>query len=105
MASILTFAEQRDGKLRRASLEAVSEARRLCGPLGGSVTAVVIGPGGASVSAELASYGADKVIVFGDAGFASYATESYARALAQAVQSEKPAAVLVPFTAVGKDLA
>ena len=31
MATILTFAEQRDGKLRRASLEVVSEARRLAG--------------------------------------------------------------------------
>jgi electron transfer flavoprotein alpha subunit len=105
MASILTFAEQRDGKLRRASLEAVSEARRLAGPLGAGVVAVVIGPGGDAVSADLASYGADKVIVFGDPGFSSYATESYARALAQAIGTEKPSVVLVPFTAIGKDLA
>ena len=33
MATILTFAEQHDGKLRRASLETVSEARRLAGAL------------------------------------------------------------------------
>ncbi len=105
MASILTFAEQRDGRLRRASLEAVSEARRLAGTLGAGVSAVVIGPGGEALADELASYGADKVIVFAAAGFASYATESYARALAQAIASEKPTAVLVPFTAVGKDLA
>ena len=43
MATILTFAEQRDGKLRRASLEVVSEARRLAGALGAIVTAVVVG--------------------------------------------------------------
>jgi electron transfer flavoprotein alpha subunit len=105
MAAILTFAEQRDGKLRRASLEALSEARRLAGPLGASVAAVVIGPGGDAHAGELGSYGADKVIVFGDPGFASYATESYARALAQAIGSEKPPVVLIPFTALGKDLA
>ena len=105
MATILTFAEQRDGRLRRASLEAVSEAKRLAASLGATVSAVVIGPGGEALAGELGSYGADKVIVFGDAGFASYATESYARALVQAIQSEKPRTVLVPFTATGKDLA
>lgn len=104
MAKVLTFAEQRDGRLRRASLEVVSEARRLAAPLGASVTAVLIG-GGEKLADELASYGADKVIVFADSGFASYATESYARALAQAIGSEQPAVVLVPFTAMGKDLA
>ncbi|MFI4944948.1 MAG: electron transfer flavoprotein subunit alpha/FixB family protein [Burkholderiales bacterium] len=102
---ILTFAEQRDGKLRRASLETVSEARRLAGPLAASVTTVVIGPGSEALAAELTAQGADRVVVFDDPAFGSYATESYARALAQAVSEAKPSVVLVPFTAMGKDLA
>jgi electron transfer flavoprotein alpha subunit len=105
MATILTFAEQRDGKLRRASLEVVSEARRLAGALGATVTAVVIGPGSASLAGELAAHGADRVQVFDDAALGDYATEAYARALAQAIADAKPSVVLVPFTAVGKDLA
>ena len=105
MATILTFAEQRDGKLRRAALETVSEARRLAGPLGATVAAVVIGPGGESLAGELAAHGADAVHVFDDPGFAAYATESYARALAQAVGETKASVVLIPFTATGKDLA
>jgi len=105
MAKVLTFAEQRDGKLRRASLETVSEARRLADALGAAVTAVVIGPSGEPLAADLAAYGADRVVVFDDAAFAAYATESYARALAQAVADEGPSIVLVPFTALGKDLA
>ncbi len=105
MATILTFAEQRDGKLRRASLETVSEARRLAGALGAGVTAVVVGPGSASLAGELASYGADRVVVFDDPAFGTYATEAWARALAQAVSEAKPSVVLVPFTAIGKDLA
>ncbi len=105
MATILTFAEQRDGKLRRASLETVSEARRLAGALGADVTAVVIGPGTESLAGELASYGADHVVVFDDPAFAGYATECWARALAQAITEAKPSVVLVPFTAIGKDLA
>jgi electron transfer flavoprotein alpha subunit len=105
MATILTFAEQRDGKLRRASLEVLSEARRLAGPLGATVTAVLIGPGSESLSGELAAYGADRVQVFDDPAFGAYATEAYARALAQAIADAKPSVVLVPFTATGKDLA
>jgi electron transfer flavoprotein alpha subunit len=105
MATILTFAEQRDGKLRRASLEVVAEARRLAGPLGAGVTAVVVGPGSESLAGELASYGAERVVVYDDAAFATYATEAWARALAQAVAEAKPSVVLLPFTAIGKDLA
>jgi electron transfer flavoprotein alpha subunit len=105
MPGIVTFAEHREGKLRRSSLEAVSEARRLAGPLGGQVTAVLVGLGVEGLAAELASHGADKVDLFDDPALGAYATEPYARALAQAVTEAKPAAVLVPFTAMGKDLA
>ncbi len=104
-STIITFAEQRGGKLRRPSLEAVSEARRLAGSLGASVATVLIGSGDAALCDELAAYGADRVHVFDDAGLSQYATESYAAALAQAVQAGEAQAVLVPFTAMGKDLA
>ena len=103
--TILTFAEQRDGKLRRASLEVVSEARRLAGALGTTVTAVVVGPGAEALAGELASYGADSVRVFDDPALGSYATEAYATALAQAIADAKPSVVLAPFTAMGKDFA
>jgi electron transfer flavoprotein alpha subunit len=105
MAKVLTFAEQKDGRLRRASLETVSEARRLADALSATVSAVVVGPGAEPLASDLAAYGADRVIVFDDDAFAAYATESYARALAQAVADERPSVVLVPFTAIGKDLA
>jgi electron transfer flavoprotein alpha subunit len=105
MPVVLTFAEARDGKLRRAALEAVTEARRLADALSASVRAVVVGSGVTALADELASHGADQVVSFDDPALAAYATEPYARALAQAIQEAKPAAVLVPFTAMGKDLA
>jgi electron transfer flavoprotein alpha subunit len=105
MTGILAFAEQRDGKLRRPSLEAVSEARRLADALGGPVTAVLVGSGVEGLAGELAAYGADAVRVFDQPELALYATEAYARAVADAVKEVQPAAVLVPFTAMGKDLA
>lgn len=102
---ILTFAEVRDGKLRRSALEALSEARRLAGTDGGAVVSVVVGSGVAPLSAELGMHGADKVHVFDDPGLQAYSTEAYARAVAQVVTALKPWAVLIPFTAMGKDLA
>jgi electron transfer flavoprotein alpha subunit len=105
MPGILTFAEQRDGKLRRPSLEAVSEARRLAGALGGPVTTVIVGSGVEGLATELAAHGADVVHVFDQAELALYATEPYSRAVAEAVKEAQPEAVLVPFTAMGKDLA
>jgi electron transfer flavoprotein alpha subunit len=105
MAVILTFAEQRDGALRRSSLEVVSEARRLAGVLGASVETVVVGPGTEGLAGELAAHGADRVHVFDDPALAAYATEPWARAVAQVVAETKPVVVLFPFTAMGKDLA
>ena len=87
MATILTFAEQRDGKLRRASLEVVSEARRLAGALGATRhRGRRSGPGAESLAARARRPTAPTAcVVFDDAAFGAYATEAYARALAQAI--------------------
>jgi electron transfer flavoprotein alpha subunit len=104
MAPFLTFAEQRDGKLRRPSLEAVSEARRLAGP-GGRVESILVGSGIAALAQELATYGADAVHVFDQPELAHYATEPFARAIAQVATEQKAGVLLIPFTALGKDVA
>ena len=107
MPSILTYAEHRDGALRRASLEVVSEARRLADQMGAGtkVESIVIGTGVAPLAATLAAHGADRVHVVDAKELASYATEGYARAFAQVISQEKPGVVLIPYTAMGKDLA
>jgi len=105
MPVILTFAEHKDGQLRRASLETVSEAARLAAKAGAQVESVLIGSGDDALVTELGTYGAARVHVFADGALGSYATEPYARALAQVIGAVKPSAVLVPFTSMGKDLA
>ena len=105
MPGILTFAEQRGGTLRRSSLEVVSEAKRLAGAIGGGVSTAVVGPGSEGLAAELASYGAEKVHVFDDAAYGDYATEAWAAVVASVIAETKPAVVLFPMTAMGKDLA
>ncbi len=82
-----------------------SRRRAAAGPLGATVQSVLIGRGSRRWAAEVASYGADRVHVFDDAELAHYASESFARALAQVITEEKPAAVLIPYTAMGKDVA
>jgi electron transfer flavoprotein alpha subunit len=105
MSTILTFAEQRQGHLRRPSLEALSEARRLADSMSGRVATVLIGSGVQGLIPELGSYGADEVHVFDAPALEAYATEPYLRALAQVAGVAKPWAILIPFTATGKDLA
>ena len=103
--TILTFAETRGGALRRPSLEAASEARRLADAAKGRVVSVLVGEATDDAAKTLAAHGADKVIRFGAAELRSYSSESYARAVGKAVETEGAVAVLIPYTAMGKDLA
>ncbi len=105
MSGILVFAEQRDGTLRRAALEALSEGARLGAELGASVTAVVVGSSVAALADELASFGAQKVVVAEDPSLSTYATEAFARVVTDAARSGGADVILFPFTAMGKDLA
>ncbi len=103
--AILMFAETRGGALRRPSVEAVSEARRLADASSGKVVSVLVGEANDAAVKTLASHGADRVIRFAAPALSSYSSESYARAVAKAVESEAPSVVLIPYTAMGKDLA
>jgi electron transfer flavoprotein alpha subunit len=105
MPVIITYAEHRDGRLRRPSLETLSEARRLAEPLGASVETIVVGSAVAGLAEELGHHGADTVHVCEHGELASYATEPHARAVAGLVADRKPEVVLIPFTALGRDLA
>ena len=105
MAGVVAFVEHKDGRVRRSSLETVSEARRLAdGGLGGPVVAVAVGTGAGAVAVEAGAYGADRVHVLEDAALQAYATEAFSRAVVAVVQKEQPKAVLAAFTSVGRDL-
>ena len=107
MAVILAFAEVREGKVRKVSFEAVTAARALADGLGAQVCAVVIGGAGADAqAAELAKYGADRVLVGTSDALGRYSPEAYTTVLAHAVQQQGDvAAVVFTASAMGKDLA
>lgn len=100
---VVVFVEQRDGKFKRASFEALSEGRRLATALGAPLHAVTVGVGIAEAAKELGQYGADAVKVADHAKFRTYANAAYARVVAKAAASAS--AVLLSSTALGKDLA
>lgn len=102
MAGILVFVEQRNGVVRQASLQAISEAHRQAG---GDVAAVLVGSGVGDAAAGLGAYGAVKVFVADDPNLALYSSEGYGEAVAKAVEATAPDAVFFAGTAMGRDLA
>ena len=101
MAGILVFVEQRDGEVRKASLQAISEAKRQ----GGEVAAVLPGSGIGDAASGLGAWGADKVFVADDPALGLYSAEGYAAVVAKAAEQAQPAALLFAGTAMGRDLA
>jgi electron transfer flavoprotein alpha subunit len=104
MACILVFVEQRNGNIRKASLEALSEAKRLASGAGWSVCAVLAGHAVAAKAAELGAYGASKVYVADEERLARYSSEAYAAVVREAAAKCAPSALFMAGTALGHDL-
>ena len=99
---ILVFIEERDGKVKKPSLEALFAARKLADKTGVSVTALRIGAAG-DASENLAAYGADKVVSATHDLLKSYSTEAFSATLAQVVKAEQPRFILGSAGSMGRD--
>jgi electron transfer flavoprotein alpha subunit len=99
---ILVFIEERDGKVKKTSLEALYAARKLADQLKEPVVALRIGTG--EPSANLAHYGADKILNAQHELLGSYSTEGYRAAVVQAAQKTEPRFILGTAGAMGRDL-
>lgn len=104
MPGILVFIEQRNGAIRKASTEALSEAHRLATAASWPVAAVIVGQNMAGKAAELGAYGASKVYVVDDDKLAVYSAEGYAAAIRAAVEKCQPDAILMSASIMGRDL-
>ena len=104
MAEVLVLVELNPGGsgVRKTTLEALTAASAL-----GEPSAVVVGaPGTASgVKNALGEYGAQKVYVGESADFDDYLVAPKAEVLATLVQAKSPAAVVIPSSAEGKEIA
>jgi electron transfer flavoprotein alpha subunit len=101
MAGILVFVEQRNSEVRKASLQALSEAKRH----GGAVSAVLPGSGIGDAAAGLGAWGADKIYVADDPNLELYSSDGYAEVVVKAVEQAQPNAIFFAGTAMGRDLA
>jgi electron transfer flavoprotein alpha subunit len=100
------LAEVGEGGVRRVSLELLGKASELAEQGGGHAAAVLLGgPGVGAHVDEVAAHGADIVYVAESPALAPYATDVHTAVLADAIGSHRPAAVFVPATALGRDLA
>ena len=99
MAEVLVLVDHVEGKVRKTTAELLTIARRL-----GEPSAVFVGAGFDAAKESLAKYGAEKIYrVEGDV--LDYLVVPQAELLAQLVASTSPAAVLVPSSPEGKEIA
>jgi electron transfer flavoprotein alpha subunit len=104
MANVVVVAEVRAGKLKRAALEGVGAALQLAGKTGGKVIALALGSGLDAAGAELARSGAHEVVLADAESLARFSGDAWARIVAEQAKTLGAAAVLMPHTAMGKDL-
>src|ERR1700743_1917091 len=91
---ILWAAEQRDGKLNRASLETLACAQAIGKQMSTPVEVVV--PGGHAE--ELATYQAQKVYALTGPSLETYTSDAYVHALKELITRLEPKLVLFPHT-------
>jgi electron transfer flavoprotein alpha subunit len=98
---ILVIAEQRDGKLNRASWEAIAAAQHAGGP----IKVVLPGASVAPLAAELAAADVAEVVALEAAALEPYTPDGYVAALAELLRAEPPELVLLPHTYQARDFA
>jgi len=103
--SIWVVAETGRGALRRVSLEMLGKARELSSITQSEVAAVLIAPNQDSLVNDLASYGADRVLVLDNSDLGPVWGRGVIGALSAAVEAARPYAVLFASTPDGRDLA
>jgi electron transfer flavoprotein alpha subunit len=107
---ILVIAEQREGKLNRATWETVAAAQQLAGAAqllagGMPIKIAVLGAGTGVVAQELASAAVSEVLVVEHAALEPYTPDAYAAACRALIESTSPTFVLLPHTYQTRDFA
>ncbi len=100
---ILVVAEQRDGKLNRATWEAIAASQQLAG--GDALTIALLGGSAGSAAQELAAAGAGDVLVVSDAALGLYTPDGYVMVLAQVIATVSPRVVALAHTYQTRDFA
>jgi len=103
--SILVITENRNGKIKKQSFEAVSYASHLAKNSSGSVTAVVFGNVSSEELANLSKYGAAKILTVTSEIYQQLDNMLYTRAIEEIVNKENAKFVLFSHSHFGKAVA
>lgn len=102
---ILAFAEQRNNQFKKTAYETVRAAKTLADQLQAECIALVVGNNASGIAPQLGGYGASKVFVVEDARLENYSTTAYAKIIAGVATQESADVLLLPASAMGKDVA
>jgi electron transfer flavoprotein alpha subunit len=102
MSEVLVLVDHLDGAVRKPTYELLTIGKRL-----GEPSAVFIGDGAkaSEVADKVKAYGAEKVYVVDDAQIKGYLVAPKAEALRQLAERSSAAAILIPSTIEGKEIA
>jgi electron transfer flavoprotein alpha subunit len=103
MRKVLVLTEAKAGNVRGVSLEALTAAQRMAA--GGEIIAVAFGSDADKHAEVFSKYGARKYYIVDNKELDVYTTDAYFQAMRQVIEAVKPDAILMPHTAIGKDLA
>lgn len=101
---VWVFAEQREGKLQKVSLELLGEGRKIADKLGVKLTALLLGHNIEGLAKDLGTHGADEVLVVDNEALAHYTTEGYTKAICELATERKPGILFIGATFIGRDL-
>ncbi|TIC79750.1 electron transfer flavoprotein subunit alpha/FixB family protein [Nocardioides sp. GY 10113] len=102
MSEVLVLVDHVDGAIRKPTFELLAIAKRL-----GEPAAVFIGGAdkAAAAAETLKGYGADKIYTVDDTEIRGYLVAPKAEVLQQVAAQASPAAILIPSSAEGKEIA
>ncbi|MEJ2719375.1 MAG: electron transfer flavoprotein subunit alpha/FixB family protein [Deltaproteobacteria bacterium] len=103
--SVLVFAEQREGQLRKAAKEAVSAGRIIADQIGARLSVLLAGSSLSALVPEVRRYGAHSAFLAEDPALGIYRTEAYADILELVVKEVRPRLVLMAHTVLARDIA
>jgi electron transfer flavoprotein alpha subunit len=102
---ILVITEQREGKWNNTSFETLVAAQQIAATTTGTVSAVVLGKGIATLAEELATKNVAEVVPVENDLLEQYTPDGYCVVLKQIIESAKPDLVLFPHTYQVRDFA
>jgi electron transfer flavoprotein alpha subunit len=102
--AVWIVSEQREGKLKKVSLELLTIGRQLASKIGQPLAAILLGHEVEKLAEELEAFGAEKIFVCDDEILKNYSNEGYAKVISNLVKAHQPSILLGGATAQGKDL-